>query len=284
VLTRCPQCATTFRVTPQQLKVHRGEVRCGRCSTVFDAFESLVAEPPADQGPESPADATPSAPTAQSTAEPVAAAEPGATRAAPSDPGPEPAAASAAPPRADLRRAPREPAPAPADFIAGFSRNAEPARRWQWAVLASLAAVALLGQALFYFRAEAAEVWPDARPWLERACAELRCSVPLPRHVEMIAIEASNLQIDTGRANLMLLTATLKNRAPFAQDYPALALTLTDTQDQPLARRVLTSADFLERKAEGRAGFAANGQLEIRVFIDSRDLKASGYRLFLFYP
>ena len=115
-------------------------------------------------------------------------------------------------------------------------------------------------------------------------CADLRCTVQLPRHVELVSIDASDLQVDTAHANLMLLSATLKNRAPFAQEHPALALTLTDTQDQPLARRILSPADYLDHKTDGKAGFRANAELTVRVFVDSRELKASGYRLFLFYP
>lgn len=40
--TRCPACGTTFRVVQDQLKVSEGWVRCGRCSEVFSALESLV--------------------------------------------------------------------------------------------------------------------------------------------------------------------------------------------------------------------------------------------------
>lgn len=44
--TRCPHCATTFKVVPDQLKVSDGWVRCGRCQTVFDAAPHLsVLEP-----------------------------------------------------------------------------------------------------------------------------------------------------------------------------------------------------------------------------------------------
>ena len=39
--TRCPACATLFRVVPDQLKVSGGWVRCGRCADVFDARLSL---------------------------------------------------------------------------------------------------------------------------------------------------------------------------------------------------------------------------------------------------
>ena len=39
---RCPACNTVFRVVPDQLRVSDGWVRCGRCSEVFNAAESLV--------------------------------------------------------------------------------------------------------------------------------------------------------------------------------------------------------------------------------------------------
>ena len=45
MLTRCPGCTTTFRVTPEQVKVRHGKVRCGRCQNIFDAIEFLVDAP-----------------------------------------------------------------------------------------------------------------------------------------------------------------------------------------------------------------------------------------------
>ena len=45
MVTRCPACSTLFRVTPQQLQAHRGQVRCGACRHVFDGFDALEAEP-----------------------------------------------------------------------------------------------------------------------------------------------------------------------------------------------------------------------------------------------
>ncbi len=39
--TRCPFCQTLFHVTPEQLKMHAGRVRCGHCRQVFNAFEHL---------------------------------------------------------------------------------------------------------------------------------------------------------------------------------------------------------------------------------------------------
>lgn len=41
LITRCPACATMFKVVPDQLRVSEGWVRCGQCSEVFDANAHL---------------------------------------------------------------------------------------------------------------------------------------------------------------------------------------------------------------------------------------------------
>jgi len=40
--TTCPHCNKTFRVAPDQLKLHGGIVRCGACNEVFDGNTALV--------------------------------------------------------------------------------------------------------------------------------------------------------------------------------------------------------------------------------------------------
>jgi predicted Zn finger-like uncharacterized protein len=47
-ITHCPQCETAFKVSPQQLELAKGWVRCGRCAHVFEAhlyFESAAQVP-----------------------------------------------------------------------------------------------------------------------------------------------------------------------------------------------------------------------------------------------
>jgi predicted Zn finger-like uncharacterized protein len=41
VYTQCPDCATVFRVTAEALRAAQGDVRCGVCSTTFNALENL---------------------------------------------------------------------------------------------------------------------------------------------------------------------------------------------------------------------------------------------------
>jgi predicted Zn finger-like uncharacterized protein len=94
LFTRCPECDTTFRVTDETLKKASGQVRCGRCASVFNAyaelhdpdaksFEPEPAPPPRAAG-ETPAAATP--------ALSAAAAEPPAQTEPPPAPPPTPAA------------------------------------------------------------------------------------------------------------------------------------------------------------------------------------------------
>lgn len=41
MITRCPSCATLFKVVPDQLRISGGWVRCGHCADVFDARAHL---------------------------------------------------------------------------------------------------------------------------------------------------------------------------------------------------------------------------------------------------
>jgi hypothetical protein len=61
-------------------------------------------------------------------------------------------------------------------------------------------------------------------------------------------------------------------------------LTLTDIQDHAIARRVFSPADYLKAGEDAKLGVPANRDLDIRLRMDTADLKPSGYRLFLFYP
>ena len=58
-------------------------------------------------------------------------------------------------------------------------------------------------------------------------------------------------------------------------------LTLTNERDVPLARRVLQSSDYLQDRAEA---FDGSSEKQVRLRLEAESLKASGYRLYLFYP
>src|SRR6185295_3056930 len=78
LVTRCPSCSTAFRVLPGQLAARNGQVRCGKCNTVFDGVGALV------KGPQ-PAKLAEPAPAQESEDEPLPPflAEPPASRRGP---------------------------------------------------------------------------------------------------------------------------------------------------------------------------------------------------------
>ena len=87
-----------------------------------------------------------------------------------------------------------------------------------------------------------------------------------------MSIESSDLQADGRREGLIVLNAVLRNRAPFAQEYPALELTLTDDARRgawcgACSRRV----DYLggRRRASIAQGIAPGGEAVLRVYFDT---------------
>ncbi len=153
-----------------------------------------------------------------------------------------------------------------------------------WAVAAFLLLLILLAQGVFLFRVELAARIPAVKPAIVRYCQILKCNVPLPQHAGMMSIESSELKDDPAHRNQIVLIALLRNRAVYAQAFPNLELTLTDLQDNALARRIFTPADYLPAQQNIPAGFPANQEFGINLRLDTADLKPVGYRLVLFYP
>jgi predicted Zn finger-like uncharacterized protein len=247
LITRCPICGTAFRVQASQLAAHSGTVRCGKCSGVFNGVAALLEE-----GDER------------------LAFEP-SPQLGLFDPG---------------RTASHPPAPQSAPtFLTHDTRSA--GASWLWGLAALVCVAALVAQIAYRFRAELAAWVPAARAPLLAACSALGCDVLLPRHPELMSIDSSELEADSRRDGLIVLHAVIRNRARFAQDYPALELTLTDELDQPVLRRVLTPRDYLDAPRGGelaRQGIAGASEAPLRVYLDSGRARASGYRLYLFYP
>jgi len=75
LFTRCPECATTFRVNDEALKKANGQVRCGRCASVFNALAERVADIQPASTPDNKEQAPTAAPAAAPAPKPAAAAK-----------------------------------------------------------------------------------------------------------------------------------------------------------------------------------------------------------------
>lgn len=267
MITKCPACGTLFRVTPEQLQVHQGQVRCGHCMTVFDGVVALAALP--EPAPE--AAARSGSEVGGFKLEPV---EPANATAAP-----QPPAARAA----ETAHGEKDYGPAPEQLSLDEELFPDPsqARRDRlWAVGAALLVFVLAGQAAYYYRADLAVQYPGLKPYLVKLCDALQCKVLPPQRPRQIAIEASDLQAtDPARPGLIQLTATLRNHAGHDLGYPALDLVLTNTKEHTLARRVFLPKEYLERGKDVTAGMPANAEITIRLDLDTGDLSPAGFRL-----
>lgn len=157
-------------------------------------------------------------------------------------------------------------------------------RNWGWG-LASFGLVLLLaGQGGYFLRNELAARYPQTKPALTQLCNLLQCKVSLLADANLIKLDASDLQAIPNQPNAVLLVASLRNLAPYAQAYPTLELTLTDATNQPLARRHFGPKDYLPVAGKVNAGIPAGDDVPIKLALALTDLNAVGYKLFVFYP
>src|SRR5439155_19083995 len=153
-----------------------------------------------------------------------------------------------------------------------------------WATAVPVLVALLIGQALFHFRDALAAHWPASKPVLSLFCRAAGCAIRPPRDVAGLAIDASDLQADPAHKGLLILSATIRNRATIALAYPHLELTLTDSNDQVVVRRALAPPEYASGIAEITNGIPANGEVLVKLFVDASATTQAGYRLYLFYP
>lgn len=366
LITRCPACATLFRVVPDQLKISDGWVRCGQCDEVFDAQATLQAVAADAPTPTPPAESLPvsaSAPEAdelpgepldepeppdflpqahgeplviEATSEPdlqwTTPLEPTMLATSPAMPEPEPEPDPEPEPELELEPEPEtesepqpepepdlqpEPAPEPSLLVGqprdgdaaapddpapqpplaleqvSFVRQARRRAFWRRPLVraglvggACLLGLVLALQVAWQERDRLAQQVPALRPWLAKLCEPLACQIGPPRRIEAIVIDSSTFS--RLRPDAYRLAVTLGNRSGAPVAMPALELTLTDTQDQPVLRRVLRPSELAEGAPATGPAIGANAEwsttLTIGVSAEAGAGRIAGYRLLAFYP
>lgn len=347
LITRCPACATMFKVVPDQLRVSEGWVRCGHCSEVFDASahlqppaavaqaqeqeaNSIAPVPPVDAvpGPPSPGAGLPLPEPPDATAaadeehfgarepEPASDLSPDSVASSPLTeideqlPDDEPDSLRIRAEQQALEEDPldrpfslrREDLSAPAELTPSelpglaapleeltFVRQARREARWRRPAvrgLLSLLALALAGllglQVAVQERDRLAAAEPALRPWLARACDPLGCRIAPPRRIEVIAIDGSTF--NRLRPDVYRLQVTLKNQSGAQVAMPAIELTLTDGEEQPVVRRVLMPGELGAARLALAARAEWSGTAAFALQDPSLASRVAGYRVLAFYP
>jgi len=284
LFTRCPDCDTTFRVTDDALAKANGQVRCGRCASVFNAYAERRD--------------VPGQPLAEALVQHAAAAAPGARES-------DGAAPESAPPSAD----PIE-ALSVADVVAQIEQVAieededtgefaeleavnddaippvqveavleteaivdsrrrlwEPRRRSAWwgaGVLAALLALALQG--VNHYRADLIRQ-AAVGPLVRSAYSALGITVTPHwdvRQYEILDWVATAAPGNGGLGSLKI-TARIKNRGPDYQPYPEVTLRLKNRWEVAVGSRTFAPTEYLAAAPRRlmAPGETARAQLEV---------------------
>jgi hypothetical protein len=148
------------------------------------------------------------------------------------------------------------------------------------ALLTLILLVLLGGQVLFVERNRLAAIEPRLQPLLGAMCRALGCDLGPFRRIEPLLIESSSFNKTKGEA--FQLGLALHNASKWPLGMPSAELTLTDSQDQPVLRRVLTPKNL---GAPAVLAPGAEWAVSLPVSVTgAAGLHIAGYRMLVFYP
>jgi len=282
--TQCPQCHTAFRITATELQAARGQVRCGLCSTIFQAVEvnrashatraadhSLVpavieSGPPTAALPAYRFESEPQPPGIPDLVPDLVEA-PECEDAPEADPGHE----ILGPPVPDLLD--QELGDGPVVL--------EPRPRSRFfAVGVALLALLLAGQYVYYHRATLSRnpLWAGALEW---ACPVVGCRVDPPRDLEAIKVVRRNIHSHPRVGEALVISAALVNTADHAQPYPDLQVALSDLQGRVLAARRFRPSEYLAEPRSAASLMAPHQKAEVHLEIRDPGAEVMAFELAL---
>ncbi|MDT4818331.1 hypothetical protein FQZ97_514240 [compost metagenome] len=177
-----------------------------------------------------------------------------------------------------------------------FAEEDEPAEKavgfWQrkgvrrlLVVLAVLAALILVVQIVRHERDGIVARQPNLRPALSALCQYTGCELAALRQIGDIVIEGAAFAREKSGGNDYRLSFTLRNAATVPLAMPAIELSLLDTQEQAVVRRVLTPVDY---GAPGVLAARADRAASLPLTLSASEAAAlppiAGYRVEAFYP
>ena len=280
-ITSCPECKTQFLLNTEHLKAHRGKVQCGHCEHVFNAKNRLteisddIHSPEEYQASLEKVDQTVKEYEGYLESSPIEEIEISDNTNYIGEFSSElPDKASENPVKPivieDLTTDPK------------FSRSK--IKRNIWLSLLSFLLLILASlQSIYFMRTKLAAEYPQFKPFLVQACTYLNCKVALPQDLNLLVIDDSDMQEDENYQGVINFSSSLINNANYAQMYPNIELTLTNLDDQPVLRRLIKPAEYLQIKTDFSAGIGAHEEIRIKLAIHASDIPVAGYRVLLVY-
>ena len=254
--TQCPECLSVFSLDAHTLAQAHGHVICGHCSASFDSIATLTDQLPPEPFRELPVNEpaleppgidlvvyrpkidTPAVVQADSaTAKPVG----------------EDFSQLVFTPRFARKQKTRR--PKRPHHARQRERRASGERRWPW-VLVCLVLALGLGVQLAWAERDTLIRDPVTGGWLRSICASIGCELPLIAAPQQLRLLDSNVQAHPSVAGALMISASVRNGAAFAQPYPVVTITLSNAQEQRMAMRRLRPHEYLDDNAILQRGLA----------------------------
>lgn len=270
--TQCPECLSVFSLGAHTLAQAHAFVTCGYCGADFDSLATLADElPPEPFSAMALNEPSLTPPQVQTV---VYYPPPPAELVA--------VAVTADPPVVDAPAGSVVDAPAVVEdfsqlvFAPRFARavaaksapkvarkkhrhmHAAAAHPLAWALTCSVLALLLVAQVAWANRDRLISM-PTTGAWLRASCATLHCTLPLVAAPDRLRLLDSNVQTHPSAPHALMISASVRNDAPFAQPYPVVRLTLSNAQGQRLAMRRLHPREYLDDTAVLQRGLRPGG-------------------------
>ena len=118
---------------------------------------------------------------------------------------------------------------------------------------------------------------PVTGPWLRQACTILGCRLPLVRSVRQMHLVARDVEAHPSVKGALMISATFRNDAPFAQPYPIITLVLSDPQGHHVAMRRLRPSEYLDDSESLRAGMAPGATTAVVLEVEDPGRRAVAF-------
>ena len=226
--TQCPHCEAIFRVSMKEITSAHGKLRCGECRNTFDAMDSLSSTLPSGLDQTMITDSNLQMHPVLSRAKKAATAT------------------------ANKK-----------SYSATPSQDR--ARKYMfWAALGLI--TLLLFQALY-----ASRNWLAHQPLTSgvtrTVCKTLGCSIKPQRDPTNIKVTSRNVYAHPNEPGLLIITATMKNKANYEQQLPLIEVSFLDKNTNMIAMRRFPPKEYTPKNRINKELFAPNETITFRIKI-----------------
>ena len=257
--TSCNSCGTVFQVTTANLKEAGGQVRCGYCHEVFDAFDSLTAQIPRNPPREVESPIMESRQTKKTFEDHVS---------------PDEAKYESLEVEENLDGD-------DADvnlYETEFRGSPPPTGNLLRLAILFLSVLAVL-QWVYLERQEIVQKYPGLYETIVDLCNLPECGSHIINSTVWLDIQSSDLLLDKSANNESAeLRLLIRNRATFAVRYPDLELNLLNSDGKEVARHLFIPIDYLDDHSRNSA-FKGDSEASLSIGFESPMEGITEYRL-----